>query len=419
MKEGADRRPSVNVAIVGLGAMGEGLLRQTISTPDIRCLAVADIRLEQVVRRVALAGLKYRVTRSEAELRAAVAAGVLAVCEQGDWLARCAEVDVLLESASAVAAAAETCLTAIGHGCHVVLMNAELDLVFGPQLHQAALRHGVVCTSCDGDQHGVLKRLYDEVVDMGLEPVMLGNVKGFLDRRANPTSIIREADQRRLDYRMCTGYTDGSKLGVEMALLANALGLRCAEPGMIGPRAAHIKEVFQKYDLAALHDEHGCVVDYLLGAEPGGGVFLVAFCDDPYQRDMLAYYKMGPGPYYLFSRPYHLCHLEGLRTVREAMAGVTLLAPWQGRRTEVVAYAKRALRAGESLDGMGGYACYGQLENLPAEPEGLPLLLSEGLVLRHDLPADRRLTLDDVEPPHGREDWTRYRHTTEACGVVS
>ena len=127
---------------------------------------------------------------------------------------------------------------------------------------------------------------------------------------------------------MCTAYTDGTKLCIEMALLANALGLATPVPGMHGPRAAHVREVFDLLDVDGLWRRHGPFVDYVLGAQPDGGVFAIGRCEHPYQRDMMAYYKMGKGPLYLFYRPYHLCHVEAMKCVAEAaLDGRSLLEP--------------------------------------------------------------------------------------------
>lgn len=96
-------------------------------------------------------------------------------------------------------------------------------------LSRIARGRGVISTSCGGDQYGVLKNLLDEIDGFGFDLVMAGNIKGFLDRYANPKSIVPEADKRNLDYRMCTSYTDGSKLNIEMAIVANAHGWRRPE----------------------------------------------------------------------------------------------------------------------------------------------------------------------------------------------
>ena len=389
----------IRVAVVGAGAMGRGLFHQCCLTPGIECVGLADIELSRAQESVAMMDRRARVVSTPVAALDAANRGEVAVCTDGEVLARCEAVDVFVESSSAIGPAARFALAALESRKHLVLMNSDIDLVFGPYLAKLARDNGVVYTSCDGDQHGVLKHLVDELTLWGFDLVMAGNIKGFLDRRANPTSIVPEADKRNLDYRMCTAYTDGTKLSIEMSLLANALDLATPVPGMQGPRAAHVQEVMGLLDVPSLWEKHGPFVDYVLGAEPGGGVFAVGHGDHPYQRDMMAYYKMGPGPFYLFYRPYHLCHVEAMASMAEAaLDGRSLLEPAAGFRTNVFAYAKRDLEAGEILDGIGGYCCYGMIDNCGpggAHP-GLPIALAEGAVLQRRVPRDAPVAFADV-----------------------
>jgi predicted homoserine dehydrogenase-like protein len=161
---------------------------------------------------------------------------------------------------------------------------------------------------------------------------------------------------------MCAAYTDGTKLNIEMALVANAAGLIPPRRGMTGPRAGHVREVLERFDLDSLRDPG--VVDYILGAEPGGGVFVVGRCGAPVQREYLRYYKMGDGPYYLFYRPYHLCHLETVYALGSvAVDRRPLFAPLERPVAEVVAIAKTDLSAGTVLDrAIGGDHAYGEIE---------------------------------------------------------
>jgi predicted homoserine dehydrogenase-like protein len=392
------KRP-LRISMVGAGSMGAGLSYQFGVTPGVRLVALADLDAARAAAAVTLGGGRPAVVDSLAGVDDAIRRGDVAVCCDGEIAARCAQADVFVEASSAIGPALRFAVAAVESGKTLVLMNSEIDLAFGPELLRLCRARGVTYTSCDGDQHGVLERLIGELELWGFDLVMAGNIKGFLDRRANPTTIVAEADKRRLGYRMCTAYTDGTKLAIEMALLANARGLRPAVPGMRGPRAAHVREALGLFDLEWTWRRHGPVVDYLLGAEPGGGVFAIGHAEHPYQRDMMAYYKMGRGPFYLFYRPYHLCHVEALRSIVEAaLDGVSLLAPRRGRVTDVFCRAKRDLTAGETLDGLGGYACYGVIEACPpAGHDGLPICLAEGARLLHDVPADEAVTLGDVE----------------------
>ena len=394
------KRP-ITVGIAGVGSIGRGLVLQSRITPGIRCVAIADCRIERAVASAEKFGLDYRRVDTPGELEDAVLHGKLAVCSDGDLVARCDLVDVFIEATNSVAAGGRYGTTALEHNKHLVMMNYEADLMFGNWLSSLARKKSLVYTVCDGDQPSVLLRLIDEMTFMGFDLVMAGNIKGFLDRYANPTTIVPEADKRDLDYHMCTSYTDGTKLSVEMAVLANGLGLRTAAPGMTGPRMASVYDVFDHFDFDVIWDGKTGLVDYILGAQPAGGVFAIGYTDDLYQKETLAWFppRMGPGPFYLFYRPYHLGHFEAMATVAEAaLHHRPVLQPRYGFRTNVYAYAKKDLRAGEKLDGIGGYACYGMIENCSdgGGPSGLPICLSDGVTVSRDIPRDGRILMEDV-----------------------
>ena len=68
---------------------------------------------------------------------------------------------------------------------------------------------------------------------------------------------------------------------------------------------------------------------------------------------------------------------------------------WRG---DVGSVAKRDLRAGETLDGEGGYTVYGKL--VPAArsraAKALPIGLAHGVTTRRDVPAGAVVTSEDV-----------------------
>lgn len=350
----------IRVAVMGAGgSMGQGLALQCGMTPGVRMVAAIDLDLSRAERAAELYGGDTAVTSD-----------ALAVLAGGRD-----SVDVLIESTDSVAAAAQAVDLALRSKIDVVLMNAEVDCLLGPLLQRTARESGAIVTSDAGDQHGVLMRLIDEVRLWGFEIVMAGNIKGFLDRSATAESIADEATKRRLNPVMCAAYTDGTKLNIEMALVANATGLVPTRRGMHGPRAGHVSEVFDKFDLASLRDPG--VVDYILGAEPGGGVFVVGHCDVPVQREYLSYYKMGDGPFYLFYRPYHLCHLETMYALgRVALERKPVFAPLERPVAEVIAVAKTDLPAGTVLaNAIGSDHLYGEIVERPTS--GVPICLLE------------------------------------------
>ncbi len=348
----ASGRP-INVGLVGVGAMGLGIVHQLAQTPGMRLSLVADQRPEA----------------ADAARKVTIAAGQEppVVSEDGLGLLRAdtAPLDVLVESTNTVGPAAGYVLAALERHAHVVLMNAEVDLAFGALFQAEAARAGVVVTSDAGDQHGVLARMLDEIEFWGFDVVQAGNIKGFLNRHATPDDLIHEAAIRHLNPVQCCAYTDGTKLGIEMALLANARNLPPFVRGMAGPACQDVHQVLAPHPLFPFDEyEPGGHVDYILGAEPGPGVYVVARCDQPLQQRYLEYYKLGPGPYYLFYRPYHLCHIETTRAIAlAALRNETVLTPDAGRVTDVFAVAKRDLKAGESFrHGIGGEKCYGLID---------------------------------------------------------
>lgn len=417
----------IRVALVGAGAMGFGIAWQIGHTPGMRLVAVTDLKAEAAAKAAEASGQPWR----------AMAAGDPAPPEGTVWVTEAPfyafdpaaglDFDVLVEATNTVGFAAELCLAAIGRGAHVVLMNAEVDLALGHLLHRRGQEAGVVVTSDAGDQHGVLMTMIDEIRLWAFRIVMAGNIKGFLRRDATATSLAHEAAIRNLDPVMCCAYTDGSKLNVEMALVANGTGLVPFCPGMEGPPAADVREVLGLFDWGrydSLPAGATGVVDYILGAEPGGGVYVVGHCDDPHQMPLLKYYKLGDGPYYLFYRPYHLCHLETTRAIaRAVLYGEAILAPRAGRVADVYAYAKKDLAAGERIGhAIGDDSCYGLVDrSAAADPLGrVPLLLLEGHAgalprLKRAVPKDQPLTWEDLELPESPL-MGRWREQAELLG---
>ncbi len=392
----------IRVAVIGIGSIGKGLVYQVNSTPGMKPVAIADIHINKAIDCARWLNLNYEIVSTLDDLNYAVQRGKVAVTDNGELIAASGLVHVLIESSNAVLQGALHAMKAIQNHQHVVMMNFEAEMMYGPVLLRAAQEEGVVYTCADGDQPTVIKRMIDDLELWGLDIVMAGNIKNFMDRYTDPVKIAPEADKRTLDHKMCSSYTDGTKLCVEMAVLANAINGKAAVPGMYGHRMKHVNEIFNYVNFDEVWDREHPLVDYVLGAEPKGGVFVVAHTSDKFQQYTFNWFPpdVGPGPYYIFSRPYHLGHIEAMHCVAEAwLDGTARLQPAFGMRTNVHTYAKRNLRTGEKLDGMGGFNSYGLIENLdehPASP-GLPILLNENLTLKRDIPKDGRISLDDVE----------------------
>ena len=284
-----------------------------------------------------------------------------------------------------------------------MLVNAELDATVGPMLKRKADDAGVVLTNTDGDEPGVTMNLLRYVRTIGLQPVLVGNVKGFIDPHRNPETQRAFAESVGQHPKMITSFADGTKLSMEATIVANAAGLRVVERGMRGNACDHVRDVVELFDPGELLA--GGVVDYVLGAEPGSGAFVVGHTEEAIPAQYLKYFKMGDGPFYVFYTPWHLPHAEApLTAARAALFHDASVAPLAGPRCDVVTVAKRDLRAGETLDGIGGFDCYGTIENhaVSRAEELLPMGMSAGCVLNADVAIDEPVRFADVEVPGGR-----------------
>ncbi|WP_104991611.1 NAD(P)H-dependent oxidoreductase [Deinococcus sp. NW-56] len=397
----------IRVGMIGAGFMGRGVANQIVnSVPGMRLVAVANRTLENARRAYAEAGVEdVREVSTLAALEDAVHTGHAAVTEDALLLCRAAGIDCLIEVTGDVEFGAGVTVEAIAHGKHMVTMNAELDATVGPLLKQMADRAGVILTAADGDQPGVEMNLYRYVRSLGLTPLLCGNIKGLQDPYRTPTTQRAFAERWGQNPHMVTSFADGTKISFEQAIVANGTGMRVAQRGMRGLEfTGHVDDLRHLYDADELR-RLGGVVDYVVGAKPGPGVFVYATHDDPKQRHYLNLYKLGEGPLYSFYTPYHLCHFEvPLSVARAVLFGDPVLQPLGAPVVDVVATAKRDLAAGETIDGLGGYLTYGQCENadVTAAQRLLPMGLAEGGRLRRAVPRDAVLTYDDVELPEGR-----------------
>jgi predicted homoserine dehydrogenase-like protein len=403
----AESNDPVRVGMVGAGFMGRGIARQIIgSVPGMQLSAISNRRLHMAAQAYTEAGAdEVQAVTDLGSLESAIAAGRPAVTEDPSLLCRAEGIDVVIEVTGAVEFGAQVVVEAIEHGKHVVLMNAELDGTLGPILRVRAERAGVVYSASDGDQPGVQMNLFRFVQSIGLKPMVCGNIKGLHDPYRNPTTQEGFAKRWGQNPHMVTSFADGTKISFEQATVANATGMTVARRGMLGwDHDGHVDELTKRFDVDEL-DELGGIVDYVVGAQPSPGVFVLGTHDDPAQQHYLNLYKLGEGPLYSFYTPYHLCHFETpLSAARAALFGDAVMEPAGPPRVEVVTTAKVDLAEGTELDAMGGYLTYGQCEvaETVAEERLLPMGVAEGCRVVRAVDKDAVLTYDDVEVPPGR-----------------
>jgi predicted homoserine dehydrogenase-like protein len=395
----------VRFGLVGAGYMGRGIALQVLKyVKGMRLVCISNRTLGEAERAYRQGGVESTtVVTSLDQLEDAIARGRYAVTDDPFLLCQAKGIDAIVEVTGSIEFALRVVLSAIENKKHVVLVNAELDATLGPILKVYADRAGVVYTNADGDQPGVIMNLYRYVKAIGFKPILAGNMKGLHDPYRTPETQRGYAEKYHLKPTMATAFADGTKISMEMAVVANATGLKVGKRGMYGPRCDHVKDAVNLFPKDQLLNKG--LVDYILGAEPAPGVFVLGYNEDPIQKQYLDYYKMGDGPIYVFYTPYHLCHLEvPLSVARAVLFQDAVATPLGSPVCDVITIAKRDLKTGEVLDGIGGFSCYGMLENceISRREKLLPMGLSEGCILKTDILRDQAIGYDDVESPKGR-----------------
>ncbi len=412
-KRQAEGNP-IRVGMVGAGFQAGGIgLQIMTATPGMQLCAIANRNVPAAISVFAQAGIEPVQCDTQQELETAISAGRPAVTEDAVALARAGGLDAIIEVTGSVEFAANAVVAALESGKHVIQMNAELDGTVGPILKKKADAAGVIYTFSDGDQPGVQMNLYRFVAGLGLTPVLCGNIKGLHDPYRNPATQESFAKRWGQKPAMVASFADGTKISFEQAVVANGTDMQVARRGMLGPDFSHgdpgapltpIEDALSAFEPHLSPTGPG-LVDYVVGARPGPGVFVLGTLENPRQKHFLELYKMGKGPYYCFYTPYHLCHFEVPTSVaRAVLFNDAVLAPKDGPKVGVIAVAKKNLSVGETINDFGGFEVYGVAENIHAirQDRLLPVGLALGCRLAKPVAKDMPLTFEDVNIPSDR-----------------
>lgn len=392
--------------MIGAGYSAKHVCSQILSSFPAIHLAVISNRTPEHARKVyEIAGVdSVDHISSAAELDSIIAERKYAITDDPTTIFDCDQIDAVIELTGEVEFGAYAALESIRSGKHTIVLNCEMDATVGPMLKSEADRAGVVYTNTDGDEPGVASNLARFVRTIGLDVVGAGNLKGFYDVHRTPETQREFAEKNNQKPHMMTSFVDGTKLSMELTVLANGLGFGVAKRGMYGPACDDVRTCLEHFPKDAFQPGKG-IVDFLLGASPYTGAFVIGHSEHPLKQDFLQYLKMGDGPFYVFYTPFHLPQLEIPITVcRAALLGDATVTPKGRPYCEAVATAKVPLRAGDVLDGIGGYKAYALIDNFDTSLEQnlLPMGVSEGCRIIRDVPADTAITYADVELPDGR-----------------
>lgn len=415
----------VRIGLIGVGTFGSQIAGQLRHVPGMRLAAVADLRVDAAAAALAsgtdaAGGPPLRAGAAD-QVAEAVDAGAPVVTADAEALIA-SPVDIVVEATGQVEAGVRHAYRAILAGKHVAMVTVEADVLVGRHLRALADAAGVIYSLAYGDEPALAAELCDWARTLGFRLVAAGKGTRFTPsfRKLNPDDVPRVYGFTGAGYnaQMFGSFLDGTKHAIEMVALANVTGLQPDVRGLHFPTAdlRDIPDVLASKGRGGILDREG-VVEAVSAIHPDdtfversirGGLFAVIDGPTPRINRSLASYGDITGMvigkrsgYAMIYRPQHFVgHEMPIGLARMAVLGDDAGAP-TCRAAEVVAAAKRPLRAGETLDGEGGYTVYGLAERHAAARAArlVPMALTHGAVASADLAEDEPVTFDNVTVP--------------------
>ena len=399
----------VRIALIGAGKFGSMFLAQVPHTPGLDVATIVDLdpdRAREACRTVGWDRALIDATKF-------TTGGMTAIKDSG--------IEVVVEATGNPAVGIRHARAAIAAGKHIVMVNVEADVLAGPLLAEEARNAGVVYSLAYGDQPALTAEMVDWARATGFKVIAAGKGTKYLPiyHDVTPKDVWQhygltaaEAQSAGMNPQMFNSFLDGTKSAIEMAAIANATGLDVPEAGLKFPACGvdDLPHIMRPRDRGGILDSAG-MVEVVSSVERDGrpvfrdlrwGVYVVLEAPNDYAADCFKQYGLkadASGRYAAMYKPYHLIGLElNISVLSAALRGEPTGQP-RGFRGDVAAVAKRDLKAGEMLDGEGGYTVWGKL--MPARDSlkvgALPIGLAHHVKLTRDIAHGDVVTWNDVE----------------------
>ncbi|GJD60423.1 NAD(P)H-dependent oxidoreductase [Methylobacterium frigidaeris] len=409
----------VRIGVIGAGKFGSMFLSQAPRAPGLHVVGIADLDPQRA--RAALARVGWPAEQYEARSVAeAMRQGTTVLTDDAEGLIASDGIEVIVEATGHPGAGIRHALACCRHRRHIVMVNVEADALAGPLIARRAAEAGIVYSFAYGDQPALIAEIVDWARTAGFRVVCAGKGTKYLPvyHASTPDTVwghygFTEEQVAGGDFnpQMFNSFLDGTKSALEMAAVANACDLTPPPAGLAFPACGvdDLPTLLRPAAAGGVLPADG-TVEVVSSLERDGrpvfrdlrwGVYATFEAPSDYVRKCFSEYGLKTDPsgrYSAMYKPYHLIGLElGLSVASIAVRGEAT-GTTRGFSGDVVATAKRDLKAGERLDGEGGYTVYGRL--MPARDSlragGLPIGLAHGLTLTRPVAAGRPVSWDDV-----------------------
>jgi predicted homoserine dehydrogenase-like protein len=429
-----ESRP-IRVGLIGAGRYGTMYLAQANNIPGVHVVAIADINVQRAEGAFDLVG--WPKDQIAPDIATALRDRTTTIVANADELFD-VDIDVIVEATGNPIVGVKHALRAIETKKHIIMVTVEADALAGPALAKRAEAAGVVYSMAYGDQPALIMELVDWARTSGFDVVCAGKGAKYLEHyhEMNPDNVWENwefskelTDSGQLNPNMHTSFRDGTKASIEMAAVANGAGLVPSDTGLsfTPGDVEEIATICRPADVGGALAHEGSV-DVMSSVNRDGtwiphntqeGVFVVVKATNAYVSGCFNEYPWHPDPtgqYAALYRPYHYVGLElNVSIANAALRGIATGSPI-GFFGDVVATAKKDLKAGEFLDGEGGFTVWGKLVSArhSVATGALPVALAHHVELRNDIAKGEIVGWDDVIIDDSLSQAIELRRETEA-----
>ena len=395
---------SIRLAVMGAGKMGTSLISQLANIDAMEVKLVIDRTPQKAIDALVRSGVaedKIIYTDDYNEGYEILEKGYVCVSTNYRLSYKLMQINAVVDCTGNPSFGAVIARKTIQYHKHMISFNVECEATVGPVLHDMAKKAGVVYTGILGDEPGAIIDLCDQAFGMGLDVLVAAKGKNNrLDEYVTPDQVRAEAREKNLNPKMLTSFIDGTNTMIELNIVCNALGFLPDTFGCHGieTNPENAVEDFKLKSDGGVLDNYK-VVEFSKGMAPG--VFIIVTSDKEDVRDLMKFLGFGDGPNYLMYRPYHLTSLEAPITIYNAVVeNEPTIAPIQGQVADTVTIAKRDIKKGETLDGIGSEKVFGKLTShtRSMKEDLLPIgLITPKTVAKVDIPKDTLIDMTMVE----------------------
>jgi len=399
----------VRVGLIGAGKFGSMFLSQVPTTPGLTVACIADLDPARAKKTCAEVGWPEELISATD------------FTDDAMVMMRSGAVDVVVEATGSPIAGIKHAQESIANGVHIVMVNVEADVLAGALLARQARQAGVVYSMAYGDQPALTCELVEWARATGFEVVAAGKGTKYLPayHSSTPDSVwdhygltAEQAATAGMNSQMFNSFLDGTKSALEMAAIANATKLSPPSNGLLFPPAGmdDLAHVLRPRSEGGQLETKG-QVEVVSSLERDGrpvfkdlrwGVYVVIEAPNDYAAACFRQYGMNTdesGRYSAMFKPFHLIGLELNISILAAALMNKPTGTTESFKADVVATSKRDLKAGEVLDGEGGYTVWGKL--YPAAKSlkvgGLPIGLAHNVKLKRDVAVNTPVCWADVD----------------------